>query len=165
MKPLLILLAMLLVFPFAGAKEDDGNQCHPVNAVYYMTDYLIGAENCDGFDYCILGTLTGTPNGELTWLAYVADEIYDPFGTGYNINIGVGEERISTREGDIYSLSHATFDFDTSAWTELWIVTGGTGAYENATGTMVFHTKLPASTGKPISFEGPVSLSGMICTP
>lgn len=165
MKPFPALLAMLLVFSLANANAGAGKQCRPVIAVYYVTDYLDGAGNCDGFDYCIPGKLIGTPNGELTCFAYQADAIFDPFGIGYSVNIGVGEERISTRDGDVYSLSHFTFDFGTSAFTKLWIETGGTGKYENATGTMLFPTQLPGSKGKPISFEGPISLIGMISTP
>jgi hypothetical protein len=136
-----------------------------LNAVWYLTDYIDGPEYCDGFDYCILGSLTGTPNGTMTFFAYYADQIFDPFDTGYNINVGVGEERISTKHGDINMLAQSMFDFDTSIMTELLIIRGGTGKYENATGRMVFHTRLPPSPGKPVSFDGPLSLSGMICTP
>lgn len=164
MRKLWILTILLLVFPPAFANPD-GEQCKPVNAVWYLTDYLEGPENCDGFDYCIPGSLTGTPNGEMTYFGNGSDEIWDPFGTGYSINMAMGEERISTPHGDIYSLTHVVFDFDSAVWTELLIVTGGTGKYENATGRMVFHTKLPPSPGKPISFNGPVSLAGLICTP
>jgi len=164
MKSLLIVLALLLVFPAALASPN-GDHCKPVNAVWYLTDYLTGAANCDGYDYCVPGRLTGTPNGEMTYFGNNADAIWDPFGTGYSINMAIGEERISTRHGDIYSLSHVIFDFDGPVWTELLIVTGGTGKYENATGRMVFHNKLPPSPGKPLSFDGPVSLFGFICTP
>ena len=72
MKSLLIVLALLLVFPAALASPD-GDHCKPVNAVWYLTDYLEGAEKCDGFDYCIPGSLTGTPNGELTYFGNGAD--------------------------------------------------------------------------------------------
>ena len=91
--------------------------------------------------------------------------MFDPFDTGYNVNLGLGEERISTKHGDIYSTSHVLFDFDTAVGTELLIVRGGTGKYENATGRMVYHTKLLPSTGKLISFWGPMSLFGVVCTP
>ena len=164
MKRLVLLLALLLVFPAAIANPD-GDQCKPVNAVWYLIDYLEGPENCNGFDYCIPGRLTGTPNGEMTFFGNILDEIFDPFGTGFNINMAKGEEHISTKHGDIYTLAHTVFDFDTAVWIELLIVTGGTGKYENATGSMVFHNKLPPSPGKPISFDGPVSLFGLICVP
>jgi hypothetical protein len=164
MKRLAFFLALLLVFPATFA-DDSSDRCQPVNAVWYLTDYLVGPDNCDGYDYCIPGSLTGTPNGEMTFFGNVSDEIWDPFNTGYSINLGLGEERIWTQHGAIYSLTHAIFDFDTAVWTELLIVTGGTGKYESATGRMVFHNKLPPSPGKPISFDGPISLVGLICTP
>lgn len=164
MKTLLILTALLFAFSPACA-DPGGDQCKPVNAVYYLTDYLEGPENCDGFDYCIPGSLTGTPNGTMTYFGNFADAIFDPFDTGYSVNVGLGEERISTRHGDINMLAHSMFDYGTAVFTELLIVTGGTEKYENATGRMVFHTNLPPSPGKPISFDGPVSLTGMICTP
>ena len=63
MNYLFMLLAMLLVFPMANAQDGNGNQCSPVNATANFTDYLEGPENCDGFDYCIPGRLTGTLNG------------------------------------------------------------------------------------------------------
>ncbi len=165
MKHFLILLAMLLVFPMANAAKIGDYQCNPVNAVAYVTGYLEGPENCDGFDYCVLGSLTGTPNGEITYFSNWADEVLDPFGTGDNMVLGVGEERISTRHGDIYTLSHITYDLDTDVYTELLTVKAGTGKYENAIGRMVYHTKLPPSPGKPISFFGPISLFGVVCTP
>ena len=164
MKKLVFFLALLLVFPATFA-DSSGEQCMPVNAVWYLTDYLEGPDNCDGYDYCIPGSLTGTPNGEMTFFGNESDAIWDPFDTGYSINLGVGEERIWTRHGEIFSLSHSVFDFDTAVWTELLIVTGGTGKYESVTGRMVFHNKLPPSPGKPISFDGPVTLVGSICTP
>ena len=164
MNRLVFLIALLLVFPAAYA-DRSVEQCKPINAVWYLTDYLVGPGNCDGFDYCIPGSLTGTPNGEMTYFGMFADEIYNPIATSYSINIGFGEERISTQHGEIYSLTHTIFDFDTGVWTELLIVYGGTGKYENATGRMVFHTKLPPSPGKPISFDGPTTLLGSICTP
>ena len=164
MKRLMFLLVLLMVFPatFADSRSD---RCQPVNADWYLIDYIEGPEYCDGYDYCIPGRLTGTPNGEMTFYGNYSDEIWDPFGTGYSINMGLGEERISTRHGEIHSLAHTIFDFETAVWTELLIVTGGTEKYENATGRMVFHNKLPPSPGKPISFNGPVSLAGFVCTP
>jgi hypothetical protein len=164
MKRLVFLLALLLVFPATFA-DSHGDPCKPVNAVWYLTDYLVGPDNCDGYDMCIPGRLIGTPNGTMTYFGYDADIVFDPFGTGFPVAMGMGEERIWTQHGEIFSVTHTLFDFATSAWTELLIVTGGTGKYENATGRMVFHTKLPPSRGKPISFDGPTTLVGMICTP
>jgi hypothetical protein len=79
-KSFIIVFALVLVFPVALAAPDAG-QCKPVNATWYLTDYIDGPEYCDGFDYCIPGKLTGTPNGDMTYFAYYIASAHDSSGT------------------------------------------------------------------------------------
>jgi hypothetical protein len=153
--------ALLLVSPAAFA-----NQCENVKATWYGTgDFFQDPEVCDGFDYCFPGTLTGKPKGEWMFFGSNATEMLDPFGTNFPINIAAGEQHIYTKRGDIYTVSHTLFDYDTAVFTELLVVTGGTGKYEDATGRIVNSTMLPPTEGQPIDFNGPSVLTGYICTP
>lgn len=161
-------LSLVSTGAFAG-RNPNSNKCESVKAVWYLTDYQEGEGNCGvGFTYCIFGTLTGQPNGEMIYFGnddpLDGKEMLNPFGTDYEINIAVGEEHISTQNGDIYTISHTLYDYDSGVWTELLNIYGGTGMYERATGQMVFGTQLPPSRNKPIAFEGPAVLTGYICT-
>jgi hypothetical protein len=136
--------------------------CRPVNATNHETGFFEGEELCDGWDYCISGTLTGTFVGTMMEYFSAAYEMFDVFGTGDPVNTYAGETRISTRHGHIWGTIHGSYDFSSYLWTEIVIVKGGTGKYENATGRMVIHD-MPTAHVQPIG--GVNTLAGFICTP
>jgi len=160
-------LALLMVSTSSFAYMNaDGDKCEPVDTTWYGTgEFFQDPVVCDGWDYCFPGTLTGKPTGEWMFFGSLTTEMLDPFGTNFPINISASEQHIYTKRGDIYARSHTLFDYDTGAFTELLVVTGGTGEYEGATGRMVNSTKLPPSPGKPVDFNGPATLTGYICAP
>ena len=157
--------ALLLSYTSAFARKGDNSyKCEPVTAVWYQTEFLEGEENCDvSFSYCIVGTLEGSLNGELTYYGNEEREKLDPFETGLPINTSAGEERFTSPYGDINMITHNYYDFDSNVWTELLVMYDGTGIYEGATARMVFGTKLPPTKNEPVSFEGPAVLTGYIC--
>ena len=172
-----IALALLLVSPTAfagpgggqgggghGGGGHGGDYCEPVNAIVNPTDYLEDPAQCDGYDYCIPGTLSGEPTGELTYLGTNATETLDPFGTNLSLNVAAGNIGISTPDGDIEITSHTLYHFTDSVYTELYVVTGGTGKYEGATGTMVNSSNMLPTAEVPLDFNAPTSLTGYICT-
>jgi len=161
MKKMLCLMVLVLGFPAVGA-GGDGNVCRPVDATAYETDFLIGEDVCDGWDYCIPSTLTGTFVGTMMEYFSIAYEMFDVFGTGDPVNTYAGETRISTRHGDISSTGHGSFDYSGYMWTEIQLVKGGTGKYESATGRIVMYN-LPNAPVQPIG--GMITLTGFICTP
>jgi hypothetical protein len=162
MRKILILLVLMTAFPAVFGGNNDP-QCRPVNATWYESDFLIGPDNCYGYDYCFVGPLTGTPNGILT--SSFSDSLtqFDVFGSGDPVNTYVGEERIDTEHGEIVSTAHGSYDLSSGMFVEMLIVKSGTGIYENATGRMLINP-LPKSPTKDINFTGPFSLSGYICT-
>ena len=148
-----------------GGHHDDGSEyCEPVDAVVTPTGYFKTPNQCDGFDYCIPGTLSGEPTGELTYFGTNATEELDPFGTNLPVNVAAGNIGISTPDGDIDITSHTLYNLENSVYTELYVVTGGTGKYEGATGTMVNSSKLLPTAEVPLDFYAPTSLTGYICT-
>lgn len=161
MRKLLCLIVLVLGFPVVGG-ADDGNVCRPVEATAIDTGFLFGEDVCDGWEYCIPGTLTGTLVGTKMEYFSTAYEMFDVFGTGDPVNTYFGEARISTRHGDIYGTLHGSYDFSSYLWTQFLIVKGGTGKYENVTGRMVMHD-LPTAPVQPIGVIG--TWTGVICTP
>ena len=148
-----------------GGGHNDGSElCESVNAVWNGTDFFRNPEQCDGFDYCIVGTLTGEPTGTLTFLGMSADEHNDPFGTNLPVNVSPCHELITTQDGDINVRCHNLFDQVNGVYTELLIVEGGTGKYEGATGTMVNSSKLLPTALVPLNWDEPSLLTGFICT-
>ena len=85
MKKMLCLMVLVLGFPAVGA-GGDGNVCRPVDATAYETDFLIGEDVCDGWDYCIPSTVTGTFVGTMMEYFSIAYEMFDVFGTGDPVN-------------------------------------------------------------------------------
>ena len=71
MKQLLMLLAMLLIFPVAFANAD-GNHCWNINAKAVLVDFEEGCEFA-GIEYsaCYITRIKGTING--SWISYVKD--------------------------------------------------------------------------------------------
>ena len=163
MRKVLILLVLLTAFPVVFAGNNDP-RCHPVNATWYESYFLLGPDNCYGFEYCFVGSLTGTPNGIMTGSYSDSLTLFDVFGSGDKVNTYLGEERIATKHGEIVTAAHGSYDLSTGMFAEMLIVKGGTGKYENATGRMLFNP-LPKSPTKDIVFTGPIFLSGYICTP
>ena len=154
---------LLLVSTSAFAdKNANGEKCKSVNAVWNGTgEFFEDPEVCDGWDYCFPGTLKGKPTGEMMFFGSLTTEMLDPFGTNFPINVAAAEQHIYTKRGDIYIKSHTLFDYETGVFTELLVVTGGTGKYEGATGRIV----TSIDPRKPFDFNGPAYLKGKICTP
>ena len=150
---------ILLVAPIRG---DD---CRHINATWNLTGFIVDPRECDGFSYCVPGDLRGNLNGEMIGYFNDADTIFDLFGSGDDVNIYLGEERITTRQGEIFARAHGTFDLSTFLFQELLVVTGGTGRYDGATGRLLFQVRLPLARTDTDPSDGPVLLQGEICTP
>ena len=131
-----------------------------------LLDEFARIEDIDayGFEYCFVGSLTGTPNGIMTSSFSDSLTLFDVFGSGDPVNTYLEEERIATEHGEIVAAAHGSYDLSTDMYAEMLIVKSGTGRYENATGRTLFNP-LPKSPTKDIFFFGPLFLSGYICTP
>jgi hypothetical protein len=144
MKQLLMLLAMLLVFPVAFA-NDDGNRCRNINAKAVLVDFEEDREFL-GIDYsaCYTSKIKGTING--SWISYVKYEWYViledldvqtpdlAIESWYNREFEV----FHSKQGTVWG--NAQFILDWQSYTNdggssiPTMVTGGTGIYEGATG-------------------------------
>jgi hypothetical protein len=143
MKQLLMLLAMLLVFPVVFA--DDGNHCRNVNAKAVWTDYQLDCE-FDGIEYdaCFTSKIWGTING--SWYTYVQDEwlvVLEPLGVPtppgasdsyYNREFEVFTSKQGTVWGDSHFILDSLFDASDGGASIPTYVSGGTGIYEGAEG-------------------------------
>jgi len=144
MKQLLMLLAMLLVFPVAFANAD-GNNCRNINAKAVLVDIEADCEFA-GIEYsgCFITKIKGTING--SWISYVKDEWYvilEDLGVD---TPDLAEESWYNREFEVFHSKQGTvwgnaqFILDWQSWTNdggpsiPTMVEGGTGIYEGATG-------------------------------
>ena len=144
MKQLLMLLAMLLVFPVAFA-NDDGNDCRNINAKAVWTGFEEGCEFA-GIEYsaCYTSRIKGTING--TWMSYVQYEWYviledllvdtpDPaIESWYNREFEVFHSKQGTVWGNAHFILDWQFDSSDGGASIPTMVTGGTGIYEDAEG-------------------------------
>lgn len=143
MKQLLMLVAMLLVFPVIFA--DDGNDCRNINAKAVWTDFQ---EDCmfDSIEYsaCYTAEIKGTING--LWFSYVQYEWYviledlgvqtppDAIESWYNREFEVFTTKQGTVWGDATFILSWQFDTSDGGASIPTMVTGGTGIYEDAEG-------------------------------
>ena len=134
---------------------------------------------CEGFQFCILSEVTGEPAGDLWFYSTYyknkgnkldkAYQLVDPFDTELPFWFGNAVARIVTQDGEIYMSSNAIYDDDSTVFTEVTIVTGGTGMYEGATGNVVSYVDPRVDPPVPPDeggyHVGPIYMIGRICTP
>ena len=144
MKQLLVLLAMLLVFPVAVA-DDGGDNCRNINAHASLVGVGPDCEyNSTTYDYCYSQKVKGNLNG--SWVSYVMWDwgvmleslgVQTPPEAGeswYNRELEV----FTTKHGMVWGDAQFVFDFrafDLGGGPAIpTMVTGGTGMYEDASG-------------------------------
>ena len=144
MKRLVILLALLLVFPAAFA-GNGGDNCRNINAHATLVDEGPGCEfDSTTYDYCYIQKTKGNLNG--SWVSYVMWDwgvtleslgVQTPPEAGeswYNRELEV----FTTKHGMVWGDAQFVFDlraFDSDGGPAIpTIVTGGTGMYEDAYG-------------------------------
>ena len=142
MKQLIMLLAMLLVFPVALA-DDDGNHCRNINAKALFQEAQSPCE-FDGIEYdvCYISKVWGTING--SWTGYAQDEwlvvledrgLPTPPGAAssyYNREFEVFTSKQGTVWGDSHYILDSLFDASDGGASIPTYVSGGTGIYEGA---------------------------------
>ena len=140
-----------------------GDECTLVNAEANQARYSQSPKVCNGFDFCYLNDLTGSPNAELWFYSSFSTQLSDPFDTGLPFHASAAETHIYTEDGDIYMQTNGIWDLDTTVFAALSIVTGGTGKYENATGNVLGYidSREPSND----YYGGPVYYVGRICGP
>jgi hypothetical protein len=143
-----------------------GDQCMSVKAKWNETGFSTDPEVCGvGYDWCISGKLQGSIKGEL-WLYTTGDrqDLYDPYGVGLaDLIVGSADQTIYTKDGDIQMKAYGLYETVTTVFTELSVVTGGTGKYAGATGQMVAYPD--ASRPSDYYYSGPLYYLGRVCTP
>jgi hypothetical protein len=143
-----------------------GDECMSVKAKWNETGFSTDPEVCGGdFDWCISGKLQGRIKGEM-WLYTTGElqELYDPYEIGLeDLIVGAAYQTIYTKDGDIYMKAYGLYETVTTVFTELSVVTGGTGKYAGATGQLVAYPD--ASRPSDYYYSGPLYYRGIVCTP
>ena len=154
-----------------------GEECTAVTAVADEPGDFYGSYDpvCEGFQFCILSQLEGDIAGEWWFFSTYTknkgnkiDKDYqldDPFETGLPFWLSYAVSRIETGNGDIYTSSHAIYDDDSTVFTEVNIVTGGTGNYIGATGNLLGYVDPREPPNTDTYHDGPIYIIGKICTP
>lgn len=118
-------------------------------------------EPLPGFDVCYQGRVRGTLNGQVFSCFYVADFWASDWlwGDGnYDYFVSREFDLLETSKGTIEFLGRAVYDIPAELSTGLFVITGGTGEYEGATGKGQFYNKYPNRLEMFI-------YEGRICTP
>ena len=118
-------------------------------------------EPLPGYDVCYQGRVRGTLNGQLFSCFYVADFWASDWlwGDGnYDYFVSREFDLLETSKGTIEFVGRAVYDIPAELATGLYLVTGGTGDYEGATGKMQFYNKYPNRLDLFV-------YEGRICTP
>ena len=167
MKRLVILLALLLVFPAAFA-GNGGDNCRNINAHATWVGEGPACEfNSTTYDYCYMAKVRGNLNG--SWDSYVMWDWYVILESlGVQTPPEAGEswynrelEVFTTKHGMVWGDAQFVFDlrvFDSDGGPSIpTMVTGGTGMYEDAYG-WINGIYLDAAL---VNFE----LNGRVCGP
>jgi len=164
-----LLIAAILVVPALEVQARGGGQkptdpCLRVDAVWVETDFFEHpAPECEGYDLCLKGDLKGTLNAEFWhYSSWSIQNLNDPHGIGVDtLNVGAYVQKIHTADGVIHTKGYGLYD-DSTLYTEMSKVTGGTGKYEYATGHLVAY---PDASKPALNYYGlPLNYLGRICT-
>jgi hypothetical protein len=160
-KSLIITLLVLVGAAVPSVAPAQECQYHNVKIDYGSANWL--DEPMAYYDACLeVGKVVGTLNGSYLVCFYDVDVKPDSeiFGNGFDQILAVKYYTwLSTKKGDIEFIEWGWYDGDFGLETGFSKVTGGTGNFEDAFGTLSWPPRFP-NLGK-----GIVVYEGYICTP
>ncbi len=149
-------LVALMVIAWTSPALAETCKFHRFRAAFELMD-----EPLADYDACYLNIVRGTINGQLISCYYETDFFPSDtlWGDGdYVYWMGKGDDFVETRKGEIFMVERAVFDLGAELATGQAVITGGTGAYENATGVLQFYNRYPHRLDLFV-------YEGYICTP
>jgi len=162
-----LLIAAILVAPALDVQARGGKPADPclrVDSEWVETAFYSDfAPECEGYEFCLKGDLTGTLDAEFWhYSSWSIQNLNDPHGIGVDtLNVGAYVQKIHTADGVIHTKGYGFYD-DSTLYTEMSKVTGGTGKYEYATGHLVAY---PDASKPALNYYGlPLNYLGRICT-
>ena len=159
---LAIAMGIVMLFTLPGSimadDYDDDDVCFRVRAKIKTSVVAEGEECGSPFGICTAGKIFrgGLLNGTTF---YVVDSVGPGAGVGLNpaeVLSYAGELTITTRRGTLTTQDLGVVDYAEGVFSEFDIVTGGTGIFEGATGTLFIF-----GSATPESFMG--KIEGKIC--
>jgi hypothetical protein len=156
--PLTTVVAVVALVAIVGSSPMLAEDCkfHKFRAKFELMDQPLA-----DYDACYFNKLRGTINGQMISCYYGADFIPSDFlwtDGNYDYWAGKGDDFVETSKGDILMEERAIFDLEEELATGQAVVTGGTGAYENASGVLQFYNRYPNRLDLFV-------YEGWICTP
>ena len=129
--------------------------------IEFLTDtFKVIDDPLPGFDICGIGRVVGTINGQITSCVILSDLVpgNDIWGDGdFRFFAVKFFDVFETKDGTFQVDELGMLDFDTGFQSTMLDVTGGTGAYEGATGLLTMGPKWP-NRGDVQLFQGEICM-------
>ena len=152
-----VLVAGVALFSSPAGKASAAPKCKNVRG--HVTSHTVTEDCASPIGLCAAGQFYGAIRGELLLVATSLTPTQDTPATG--VYTYTADDVIKTREGDIYTKDAGALNLtpgSTGDDISIITITGGTGAYEGATGRL-------RASGTFSEAGGEFSYEGELCTP